>query len=105
MQHIHCLSFNEGGLTFSQFGCLFDCAVNRKNAEYKFLAAIHGLDKAAKEDVKGTPHREEAKKGEFLFKKPEEYAHMSQEEREAETEKIMKKVKGFFVASKAPIGM
>lgn len=112
LQHIFIFSFNKGGLTHGQFTSLFEHGIERENNKLRFAAAIQGidLDKEVEEQGEGkkSPRREGSQKGgnkEFLFKHPSEYENMTQEEREAETEKIMGKLKGFFGNKDVPMGM
>jgi hypothetical protein len=81
-----------------------------KVTDYKFLAGIHGIDldksvkKTTSKKKEDSPTKEDAEE-ESLFKGPEAYAKMTQEEKEAETQRMMDKLKGFFGVNKAPIGL
>lgn len=79
-----------------------NCA-RKKDEEYRFLAAIHGvdLDKDQSQSEKQSPTGEQArdlskveeKQGLPIFRDPDEYDHMSQEERDAITKDMLKKHK------------
>lgn len=84
----------QGGVTKSQALFLFEEADKEKYQDFKFMAALHGvdLDKPSKGSAVSTTSVTE---DEFAFKDPSEYEHMTDEERKKETEKMMKHWKMF----------
>lgn len=79
---------------------LFDHAKKREWDNYKFQAAMHGVD--LEEGVMKSGGKKEAPKNEFVFGSPEDYAHLTKEEREELTKKMMGQHKSW--ASKTPLG-
>jgi len=93
-------SFIQGGLTLDQVVFLFESYDSSRYDDQRFMAAIHGIDMdAAEEDgVKPTAQQPVSKalpksttnvEKPFLFRDPADYANMSEDERAAETRKMM----------------
>lgn len=94
-------SFKEGGVTFDQLGFLYENYINYKNEEYKFLAALQGID-LDKEQSKiqnrnSKPGQSSLRNNNTvpLFGNPEDYQHLTDEEKKEMTEKMMGKHKSW----------
>lgn len=77
---------------------LFENIIKQKESDFKIQAAIHGIDLSKNvenqeegytEPKQSTP-QQPANQTLPLFRDPDDYAHMSQEERQALTEKMKK---------------
>lgn len=68
--------------------CLFEHATERKIRDMKFSAILHGADP---KDLEGKEYEATERKDNLLFGDPAEYKEMSEEEKEALSEKMMKK--------------
>jgi hypothetical protein len=90
----------KGGVTYQQLVKLYDYQMQDQEDQWKFHAAIHGidLDASAKEGetTKGSSSPQEKK---FLFKDPAEYEEMTKEEREKETREMMGHWRSFQIRS------
>jgi len=106
-------SFREGGLTYQQFLCLHAMADEAAYNQNQFLAAIHGIDIAAPATKHSSPRpgqaphsqKKSTTNGPMLFGDPEQYSHLSDEERKALTQKMLKHWKPMgdtMMASKKP---
>jgi len=91
--------FWQGGLSLSQVQALYKHAVERKEQEYNFYAKLHGfdLDKATAQKTTETSRASEQPANQSLpiFGDPESYKHMSKEERDDLTKKMMGQHKGW----------
>jgi len=90
------LSFKEGGLTEGQFQVLYEQAVDREAAKNKFWAKLHGFEikdsARSKQGETGSGYHEEV--NEFNYNgDPASVAHLSPEEREELTRKLMGQMK------------
>lgn len=93
-------------MTYPQLLYLIKSADRRQEELHSFQAALQGIDlkKSMKKSKKShSPAQEESE--EYLFKDPSAYEKMTQEEREAETQRIMGKLKNFFGNNDVPVGM
>jgi hypothetical protein len=82
----------QGGVTLNQVHVLYEQAIKRKNEEYRFFALLHGADP----DADGTErqdnsHKQQNSQSLPLFQDPEKYSHLSKEERDELTAKMMGK--------------
>ena len=97
LNHFYSLSFLEGGLTLDQAHILFKHSMEREaDKEYnrmKFIANLIGADTG--DEKKSKNNLEEAEKQQELpvFRDPNEYDNMSEEERKKLTEQMMSKHK------------
>lgn len=83
-------SYRDGGLTFQQMECMFDSCIKDKNQEYRIIGAFHGIEVGEKKSVPKNQLPAGVDKAEhFVFGDPNDYAHLSQEEREDLTRKMM----------------
>lgn len=85
-------SFCEGGITIKQFRALYEELQDIKYDEFKAQARMHGAE--FKDDKKSTSTKHVDPEVP-LFGDPSEYDHMSEEERENLTKKMMGKHKTF----------
>ncbi len=100
---MYCKSFKEGGLAQGQVEYLYEASQKRKSCEYRFLAAIHGVDLPAEDEEKSTVAVETAIEKEFeqakpsngLFGDPAEYEKMSENERSIASQALMAKFKNW----------
>ena len=86
--------WRDGGLTFSQLTVLYDHLQKQRTEEFKIQAKLHGVQIKGEEESKFT-----TKDGKevplTLFKDQSEYADMTEEEKQRETERMMKSHKIF----------
>ena len=85
LSHFYQKSFFEGGLTFEQVIALFEHGTDIRYDDYKFNAAIHGIDL----DVVGAKDKTKPKAStaeEFMFKDPREYEHLDAQAKKKITE-------------------
>lgn len=85
------LSYKQGGLTYSQVNCMYVNTLKKRSNNMKFLAAIQGIDiskSAQKVKPEELPEGIENPK-EFVFGDPDAYKNMSDEEKDALTQKMM----------------
>jgi hypothetical protein len=89
-------SFKQGGLTAGQINVLYGNYIKQINSEFKFQAALQGidLDKTGKSTSRVTP-KQSSTNALPLFGSPEDYAHLSEEERQEMTQKMMGKHKSW----------
>lgn len=83
--------FYEGGLTLGQVKALYELGTQRKINEFKFQAMIHGID-LSKHSKNNPPPKQKDKEviqSPFMFGNPEDYSHMSKEEKEELTQKML----------------
>lgn len=87
----------QGGLTVSQIQSLYHYAIKRKGEEYKFLALIHGVNLDSSGDSQQQSQQQQPQNQSLpIFGDPEkDYAHLSAEEKEKETEKMMRQHRGW----------
>lgn len=92
----------QGGLALSQVQALYKHAMERKSNEYRFYALLHGadLDKSSstsKQSDNSTPSQPQQPANQSLpiFGDPESYKHMSKEERDELTNKMMSQHQGW----------
>lgn len=83
-------------MTHRQLQALVNLAQEREYNRRRFDAAIHGidLDKALAKTSASSPSTVSSNDG-LIFKDPKEYEHLTQQEKEALTEKMMKKFKAW----------
>ena len=84
--------FYQGGLTLPQVQILYKTSVRRKNDEYIFLAGIHGIDisKDVRQESQSSAGEQAPKEMTlFTFGDPKEYEHLTPEQRQELTEKMM----------------
>lgn len=85
-------SYKQGGLTYSQVDCMYVKILKKRSDNMRFLAAIQGIDINKSGPTAVTP--EELPEGiedpkEFVFGDPEAYKNMSDEDKDALTQKMM----------------
>ena len=97
--------YYEGGLALCQVNLLYDTALERKKQHFHFMAALQGVDldkeressQFTQDDDNNAPQAQQSAQN-FLFGDPKQYEHMSAEEKDALTQKMMryhKKTVGF----------
>ena len=85
----------QGGLTLPEVQVLYSCAMKRANEEREFQMALRGFDpksassssnnkEAANQSQKQPQHQDMP-----IFGDPKEYEHMTQEEKDQLTQKMM----------------
>lgn len=87
-------SFKNGGLTLNQISILYEHAEKRRLDEFKLLGKMLGAefsDDSEEETTKKKEITEDQNQGVPLFKDPEDYKHMSKEERKKLTQDMMQK--------------
>lgn len=91
-------SYKEGGLTYQQFLFLHKAADDALYSQNRFIAAIHGVDIEA-DDNKKSPERKSKATGPvgvsggsapMMFGDPDQYSHLSDQERKEQTQKMLK---------------
>lgn len=82
-------SFKDGGLTILQIHTLYDHITKRRLEDLKFQCRIHGIDPDANQSPSRKSSQSEANSNVPLFGDPSQYEHMSQEERDALTARMM----------------
>jgi len=93
--------YYQGGLHIFQVQLMFEHIMERKNNEYRFFAALQGidLDKELKKKGQKTQSQDlddqQSKQDLPLFRDPEEYDNMSQEERDRLTQEMMSQHKNW----------
>lgn len=95
-------TFVQGGITRNQLLFLFDSADKERYEEHRFLAAIQGIDiDEGKKDKKTTTQAVDVNlnKDPFVFKAPEDYEHLSEEEKASMTQDMLKHWKNFSLHS------
>jgi len=98
--------YYQGGLHIFQVQLMFEHAMERKNNEYRFFAALQGIDLDKELKKKGqktqsqTLDDQQKKQNLPLFRDPEEYKDMSQEERERLTQEMMSQHKNWAESGK-----
>ena len=99
-EHFFQLSFKDGGLTEGQFHALYEQAIDRKAEENKFIAKLHGFEiksgpagaGAGANDHRDAAYHEEI--NEFNYNgDPASVAHLTPEQREILTQKLMGQMK------------
>ena len=91
-------SFLEGGLTYSQLVKLFDYQMKSLEDEYRFHAAIHGIDLDESVEQSTSSSRSKSTSGsesQFIFRDPAEYENMTDEEKTKATREMMTHWRGF----------
>ena len=91
-------SFREGGITYPQFLFLHKAADDYAYNQNVFLAAIHGIDmeetstkiKAAPQTTTTKTTTKHTPDNGVLFGDPEQYSHLSDQERTDLTQKMLK---------------
>ena len=86
-------TYREGGLTYQQFIFMHEMADEAEYDQNRFVAAIHGIDIEAEADntsplVSDSP-RKSSTPSSMLFRDPKEYSHLSDQERQELTEKML----------------
>jgi len=83
-------SFKDGGLTVGQMNVLYGNYIKQINDESRFKAALQGvdLDKVGKTQSRVTP-TQSSSNALPLFGSPDEYTHLSEEEKSEMTKKMM----------------
>jgi hypothetical protein len=90
-------SWKEGGLTMAQMHILFEHASDEEVKYVKFKAALAGADIDKTEPKnRGVKSQSKPKDNGPLFKHPDEYANMSDEEKKKETERMQRYFKKEF---------
>lgn len=77
--------------------CLFDKSLKKQNDEYRFLAAIHGIDLSSEGKAVNRAELPEgvSNQKEFVFADPSTYEKMSEEEKQELTNKMMQNWSSF----------
>ena len=101
LEHFFKLSYREGGLTRGQLKVLFSEYERKENEKRKFEILLHGgkID----DDETTTVQANNLKNKSFVFGAPEDYAHMTKEEKEELTRKMMKAHKSALAESKTSL--
>ena len=88
-------SFFEGGLTVSQVDGLFAMIQKAKKVEFEIQARLHGCEIEGDSSSSNSPSvRQPAEHPNVpMFGDPSKYEHMSEDERETETQRMMGKHK------------
>lgn len=102
--------YYQGGLHVFQVQLMFEHSMERKHNENRFLAGLQGID--LDKEMKKKGHRtqseslddQQQKQDLPLFKDPDEYDNMSQEERDKLTQQMMGKHKQWVQQGKNGIG-
>jgi hypothetical protein len=81
-------SWREGGLTMLQMHTLFEYASEEELKHIKFKAALAGVNLDGDKKTEGVKKQSEPKTNGPLFKHPDEYAKMTEEEKKRETERM-----------------
>ena len=97
-EHFFQLSFRDGGLTEGQFHALYEQAIDRKAEDNRFLAKLHGFEIKGGAGVgSGAGGRDESYReeiNEFNYNgDPASVAHLTPEQREILTQKLMGQMK------------
>jgi len=81
----------EGGPTFTQLYALYENIQKIKKKEMKFEASLHGVKLKFKESDENNTFKDKSGVSQKLplFGDPSQYEHMTQEERELETQRMM----------------
>jgi len=76
---------------------MFEAADKERYEEYKFQAGIHGVDieNGADSPEDKAKTKPVSKKGSMIFRAPEDYEGMTDQERQEETKRMMKHWKNF----------
>lgn len=82
----------EGGITLNQVEALYIHALRRKQEDYRFQAALHG---AKFDDDQQQTSKKEPKQSLPIFRDPEEYEHMSKEEKDKITQNMKQQHKAW----------
>ena len=83
------IPYLKGGLTYNQIQCMYDCAMKERNREYEVIGAFHGVSVGKGSSVNKNEIPAGVEEDQFIFKDPSAYAHMTQEEREELTQKML----------------
>ena len=87
--------FHQGGFHLYQVQIMLEYIEDKKYNEYRFFAALSGVDldrdvkKTTKEDRKTILDRQQKNQDLPIFRDPEEYEGLSEEEREQKTKDMM----------------
>lgn len=90
-------SFKQGGLTLGQIQVLFEYYVKKENENYKFHAAIQGIDLEKEANKASTGSKPQSRANTKtpnnnalpMFGAPEDYTYLSEEEKKELTAKMM----------------
>lgn len=102
--------YYQGGVHIYQVQFMYEHIMERKYNEHRFLAGVHGIDLDKELGKKGQKTESETlddqqKKQDLpLFKDPDEYDNMSEEERERITQEMKSKHKSWVKQGKTGIG-
>lgn len=83
----------EGGLTLPQVRTLYTCAMKRKGDDYRFQALLHGVnldDSSSSSSSSKKPQQQPQNQSLPIFGDPEDYSHLSQEEKDKLTQNMMR---------------
>ena len=83
--------YKEGGITFPQIEFMYESCVKDKLQDYKIIGSLHGVDISG--EGKSVPSNQLPpgvdKAEHFVFGAPEDYEHLSEQERDDLTKKMM----------------
>ena len=100
------LHYKEGGITYPQIEFMYESCLKDKLQDYKIIGSLHGVDISGKKNEVSKnqlpPGVEKAEH--FVFGAPEDYAHLSAEERDSLTKRMMAHHEGFAGSSKLGVG-
>lgn len=102
--------FYEGGLHIYQVQRMFEHTMERKYNDHRFHAAMQGIDLDKEMKKKGHKTQSEdlddqQKKQDLpLFRDPDEYDNLSDEEKERQTQEMKKKHQSWAQQGKNPVG-
>jgi len=87
------LPYYQGGLTLVQIEILYDEVQDRLSDNYKFLAAIHGVkvDDGGQQTPPVSTQQQTDTQSFPLFQDPKAYEHLSADEKDELTKKMMGK--------------
>lgn len=94
IDHFYRFSIFEGGLSKYQFIFLFNCYQQKENRSNEFIAALHGVDlRKAAGKANARASGDSPDNPVPLFGDPEDYADLSESEREEMTNTMLSKHK------------
>jgi hypothetical protein len=99
LEDVYRKSFKDGGLTILQIHALFEDTQKRKLKDWRFQCRIHGINPDGKQPSAPTSQGDTP-----LFGDPSEYEHLSEEQKQALTEKMMGKHKALTGGKLTAIG-
>lgn len=85
----------QGGLTADQVQVLYDYAIAAEMQTYRMQAALHGFKLDEKTSDKHTVVQSKEEENRYAFRGPEAYASWTDEQKKAETRKMLSFWKGW----------